>query len=178
MTLDEARELYTNIIVELEAKGLQLPEGWRLTFDDVAVKRFGRCSYPRREIGLSTKLVLLNGPEAVGNTIRHEIAHSLTRGHGHDAVWRAMAIRCGSDGRRCYAPDADGIVVPAMPWIAQCERCGREFGRVRRPARLLCCICRGGFDARFALRYDLNPAFEASPRSRLKRHGRRPMKRV
>jgi predicted SprT family Zn-dependent metalloprotease len=131
MTTREATELWTAIVAELAAAGLAMPAGWRLEFDK-ASRRFGLCDYGRRAISLSAKLVALNGEAEVGATIRHEIAHALVGpGHHHDWKWRAMAIRCGDDGRRCY--DAKDVVTPNAPWEATCPKCGAIVKKHRAP---------------------------------------------
>jgi predicted SprT family Zn-dependent metalloprotease len=56
---------------------------------------FGLCNYKKRQIQLSIHLVPLESAESVKATILHEIAHALTPGHKHDAVWRNVAIRLG-----------------------------------------------------------------------------------
>jgi predicted SprT family Zn-dependent metalloprotease len=130
MNEKDARELFETIVAELRAQGLGLPSGWILRFDH-SKRRFGQCSYSRRRISLSRALVALNGPEKVGGTIRHEIAHALVGpGHGHDWVWKRMAVRCGDDGKRCYSAD---VVTPEAPWTATCPKCKQVFKRHRAP---------------------------------------------
>src|SRR5438270_869546 len=41
----------------------------------------GVCRSDRRTIGLSIFLVRMNAPEAVRDTLLHEVAHALTPGH-------------------------------------------------------------------------------------------------
>ncbi len=44
------------------------------------------------------------------NTILHEIAHSLTRGHGHDSTWKKKFIEIGGNGlKRCHNFSTDYI---------------------------------------------------------------------
>ncbi|GIE91831.1 SprT-like domain-containing protein [Actinoplanes regularis] len=151
MNLTEAREL---------ALGLMARHGltrWRLTFDD-AKTRAGVCRADRREIGLSRRLIALYSPAEVTETVLHEIAHALAGpGHGHDAVWRATAIRIGCSGRRCVpaeAPRIDG------DWVGVC-RSGHRTSAHRQPIRVRSCReCSPRFDrtAVFAWTYRGLPA--------------------
>lgn len=61
----------------------------------------GSCCHAKKTITLSRVWVLINDEPKVLNTILHEIAHALTRGHDHDQVWRKKAIEIGCDGERC-----------------------------------------------------------------------------
>lgn len=110
---------------------------WELVFDR-ARTRFGVCRPARRQIGLSRSLTVLSTPEAVRNTVLHEIAHALVGAeHGHDDVWRARALAIGSDGTRTDdLPDgAQG------PWQGRCPA-GHTVNRHRRPSRVAsCCAC-------------------------------------
>lgn len=125
MTESSARELYDRLATELN-----MPAGWRLEFDS-SKRRFGCCNYTNKVISLSRALVALNDEKTVGSTIRHEIAHALIGpGHGHDWVWKAMAIKCGNDGRRCYD---HGVEMPEAPWQATCKRCSAVAKRHRAP---------------------------------------------
>lgn len=62
------------------------------------------------------------------NTVRHEIAHVIVGlGHGHDEVWREMALRLGCNGKQFH-----DLAVPERqrpkrehPW--PCARCGEEM---------------------------------------------------
>lgn len=70
------------------------------TFDSKRV--FGKANGYRYtnapRFGLST---YLKDRFAADETARHEIAHTLTPGHGHDSTWKAMAVKCGTSGDRC-----------------------------------------------------------------------------
>lgn len=153
MTQPEARELFDKLALELN-----LPKGWYLVFDN-AKRRFGQCRYSRRQISLSAPIVALNDAKHVEATIRHEIAHALVGpGHGHDEVWRAMAIKCGDDGERCYDPNVE---TPPAAWSAKCSRCGLEYKRHRalKPGRMLWCgKCPRNFKPELALSFAPNPA--------------------
>ncbi|GIF03870.1 SprT-like domain-containing protein [Actinoplanes siamensis] len=141
MDLTEAERLATALMARHELTG------WRLTFDD-AKTRAGVCRPDRREIGLSRPLIALYSPAQVTETVLHEIAHALAgAAHGHDAVWRATAIRIGCSGRRCVpeeAPKVEGA------WVGVC-RAGHRTSAHRRPIRVKSCRrCSPRF-ARFAV---------------------------
>ena len=135
--MTEAREL---------AAGLMARHGlteWRLTFDE-AKTRAGVCRLDRKEIGLSRPLLRLYTPEQVTETVLHEIAHALAGpGHGHDAVWRAIAQRIGCSGTRCVPED-----VPRVDgdWEGTCPA-GHRTTVHRRPTRVRSCgRCSPRFD--------------------------------
>lgn len=132
MTLTDARDLYHKLASELG-----MPKGWRLQFDR-AKRRFGQCRYSTKTISLSEPLVRLNNAQEVESVIRHEIAHALVGpGHGHDHVWRRMAIKCGDNGHRCYGAE---VSTPEKPWVGTCPRCEIRTERYKR-GRLACKAC-------------------------------------
>jgi len=57
----------------------------------------GLCSYQDKCIFLNAHHIDIHSNLDVINTIRHEVAHALTQGHGHDSVWRDKAIEIGCD---------------------------------------------------------------------------------
>jgi predicted SprT family Zn-dependent metalloprotease len=75
-------------------------QGWSFVWDN-ARGRNGQTNYARKTISLSRILTELRDEQDVRNTILHEIAHALTPGHGHDAIWRRMFVSLGGDGTRC-----------------------------------------------------------------------------
>lgn len=95
--------------------------------------RYGLLSYKRIE--LSTQLVELNDLAKVYNVILHEVAHALTEGHGHDAVWKAKHRELGGDGKRCYS-SSDTVTIERKRstklYKLVCQGCGYEGGRYRR----------------------------------------------
>lgn len=129
MELDEARRLGLAL---LEEHGLR---DWSLTFDR-AKRRAGACRYATRQISLSAPLTVLHPVGEVTDTILHEIAHALVGArHGHDAVWRATALRIGCTGQRCTSVDAPTI---EGAWVGTCPS-GHRLTRHRRPARPMAC---------------------------------------
>ena len=110
-------------------------DDWTFVFDR-AVRRAGKCSYSTRTISLSSPLTRLHDEDEVRETILHEIAHALTPGEGHSAVWRRMAVRIGSTGERCV--DAEAPKVPGA-WLGTCPA-GHTTERHRAPQRVLSCL--------------------------------------
>jgi predicted SprT family Zn-dependent metalloprotease len=137
MDLGEARRLGWEL---LEEHGLR---DWSFTFDQ-AKRRAGVCRYAKRQISLSAPLTRLHPVEEVRDTILHEVAHALVGPrHGHDAVWRATAVRIGCSGQRCTSADAPAI---EGAWVGTCPG-GHRVTRHRRPARPMACArCAPGFD--------------------------------
>ena len=137
MELGEARRLGTAL---LEEHGLG---DWSFTFDR-AKRRAGVCRYGARQISLSAPLTRLHPAAEVRDTILHEIAHALVGPrHGHDAVWRATAVRIGCSGQRCSSADAPAI---EGAWVGTCAG-GHRVTRHRRPARPMACArCASTFD--------------------------------
>ncbi|AEG43297.1 SprT-like domain-containing protein [Isoptericola variabilis] len=142
MDLHDAQRLARELMAE---HGL---DGWRFRFDR-ARRRAGVCRHDRREIGLSAPLTALYSEADVRETLLHEIAHALVGAkHGHDAVWRATAVRIGASGRRLVSDEAPRV---EGDWVGTCPA-GHRVTRFRRPARPQACArCSSTFDPRFLL---------------------------
>ena len=118
----------------------------------------GRLPAGRQEIGLSAPLTAVHPDEEVRDTILHEIAHALVGPrHGHDEVWRAMALRIGCSGERCVSDDAPGI---EGDWVGTCPA-GHRVTRHRRPERPSSCR---DLLARFDVAHLLSWTFRGHPR--------------
>lgn len=133
-SLREVRDLAVDL---MEQHGVG---DWSFRFD-TARARFGQCNPSRRLITLSLHLVMMNPIRKSRNMILHEIAHALTPGHHHDAVWRAKAIEIGCNGKRCYGSE---VRTPGDNlYVATCPNCGRIESRVqyRKPNSCACGPC-------------------------------------
>lgn len=104
--------------------------GWRITVSSRMNRALGKCRYRSKTIQLSPAHVQLNDAEKVRETVLHEIAHALVGpGHGHDHVWRAMAVKVGAKPVRC---DHDAAM-PSGKWVAVCPSCRQQFHLFRKP---------------------------------------------
>jgi predicted SprT family Zn-dependent metalloprotease len=101
--------------------------------------QMGICLETSKSIQLSAYFVLLNGDEAILDTLLHEIAHALvgTR-HGHDAVWQAKCIELGAKPERV----CNDAAMPAGRWQALCQGCGMTHHRHRKPKHRIGWYCR------------------------------------
>lgn len=117
--------------------------GWKVEFDG-AKKRAGLCRFGPRVLGLSAPLTTVHSEAEVRDTVLHEIAHALVGPrHGHDAAWRAIAVRIGSNGERCVPADAPRV---EPVWLGVCPA-GHTAGRHRQPERVMTCArCSPSFD--------------------------------
>lgn len=125
MQLIDARNM---LIQEMRNNGL-LEQGWRYDFNNRKAA-LGACNYTKSTIELSAPLVRVNDEARIRNTILHEIAHALTRGHGHDHVWRSKFISLGGNGQRCSSV-SDGVRTAPPLWIGECPSCARQYGANR-----------------------------------------------
>lgn len=137
--------------------------GWTLQFNSLKYSA-GRTKYSTRTISLSRPIVALWEPEQVRDTVLHEIAHALVgQGHGHDDVWRRMALSIGCDGKAKYSA-TEHAAVPAK-WTGTCSE-GHTYHRHRLTARARsgsCHYCRlaGRKGKTFPLSWVDNTAYRA-----------------
>lgn len=106
---------------------------WSFKFD-TAKRRNGSCHYGKRTITLSRYFVELNDEVEVRLTILHEIAHALTPGHHHDAVWKAKCAELGGVPVTCFdsASSTRNVVKVEGKWRAVCPNCKSVFHRHRK----------------------------------------------
>ncbi|WP_139981520.1 SprT-like domain-containing protein [Nocardioides litoris] len=140
-------------------------DDWTVAYDG-AKRRAGICRFGPKVLGLSAPLTALHSEADVRDTILHEIAHALAGPrHGHDEVWRAVAVRIGCSGERCVSPDAPAV---EPPWLGTCAA-GHTTGRHRRPERVVTCgRCSRTFDLAHVLTWThhgrpavMHPNYEA-----------------
>lgn len=131
----------------------------------------GQCCYNAQTVKLSRTLMEVWTLEQCRQTIAHETAHALTRGHGHDAVWRRECIRLGGTGERCWG--GDDRARPEMKIKGVCPQ-GHEFGKTRMPSsRRYCRRCGRGCTSYNLITWAVNPNYgkpaAATPRPTLRR---------
>ena len=107
-----------------------LADGWKFGWHK-SVRTFGRCHYGFKEITLSEQLVQMNDAERVERTVLHEIAHAIAgKKAGHGSKWRAVCIKLGGNGIRCWSDDDTNPVPPK--YIGTCPA-GHKSRRYRKP---------------------------------------------
>lgn len=135
MSPDEARRIALGLIHE---HGLV---GWKVKFDNAA-KRAGQCRYRDMTISLSLHLMAHRPAGETMDTITHEIAHALTPGHHHDAVWARKHRELGGKGERYFHLD---VADPKAKFHGTCPH-GKVFNRYKgeHPGNRLGCNCKTG----------------------------------
>ena len=123
----------------------------------------GRADYREKLISLNPRLV--EHPNEIDRTLRHELAHILAQFRAgrrrippHGAEWQQACIDLGiADEKRCHNLPFFARTYAAR-FVYRCPNCRQEFPRVRRVRRAVACLacCRkhngGDFDSRFRLR--------------------------
>jgi SprT protein len=123
----------------------------------------GRADHRQKLISLNPRLV--EHPEEIHRTLRHELAHILAqfreksrrRISPHGPEWQQACRDLGIAGeKRCHT-----LPFPAKSYAPRfiycCPNCRRDFHRVRKIKRTVACLAccrahnRGEFDARFQL---------------------------
>jgi predicted metal-dependent hydrolase len=77
----------------MNAHGLR---DWSLRLNN-AKRAAGSCNYQTRTITLSKFFLAQRSDEENLDTITHEIAHALTKGHRHDLVWQLKHRELGGN---------------------------------------------------------------------------------
>lgn len=127
---------------------------WTLKFGR-GRKESGNCNYKTQTITFSAPLFHVWVQDHCRDTILHEIAHALTRGHNHDRVWKRTYIAMGGQGDRCWE-QAPGR--PALPpkFTGTCPA-GHSISRDRRDQGS-CNRCSPRFDERYLFTWTRNPS--------------------
>jgi SprT protein len=124
----------------------------------------GRADSRRKIVSLNPRLREHDAAE-IDRTLRHELAHLLAQFRAgrrrvppHGAEWRKACDDLGiADESRCHALPFP-VQRRTRRFLYRCERCGKEFPRVRRIKRTVACLecCRkfnrGQFDPTARLR--------------------------
>ena len=123
----------------------------------------GRADYREKLISLNPRLI--EHPEEIDLTLRHELAHILAQFRAgrrrispHGTEWKQACRDLGIPGeKRCHTlPFPANRHAPR--YIYRCPNCRRDFPRVRKIKRTVACLacCRahngGEFDIRFRLK--------------------------
>lgn len=146
MTIREAIYLAT----ELKNQHSELLH-WTVTLNG-RKRSFGICNHNIRQIQLSQLLIPAMTDNAIKDTIIHEIAHALTKGHGHDYVWQRKCVQLGGNGQRLGGNDkfiggSDGRAdfhKTQAKYTLTCPVCGCESYKNRKPTRNYGCGKHGG----------------------------------
>jgi SprT protein len=153
----EARELLCSLGAKRIATELRVE--WNSRLKTAA----GRADYRQKLISLNPRLV--EHPEEIDRTLRHELAHFLAQFRAgrrrispHGPQWQQACCDLGIGGeKRCHT-----LPFPAKRcaprFIYRCPNCRRDFPRVRKIKRTVACLAccrdhnRGEFDVRFRLK--------------------------
>ena len=145
----------------LDADGLAA--GLRVEWNARLCSAAGRADSRRKIISLNPRLREHEAAE-IDRTLRHELAHLLAQFRAgrrrvppHGLEWRKACHDLGiADESRCHTLPFP-IQRRAPRFLYRCERCGKEFPRVRRIKRTVACLecCRkfnrGKFDPKARL---------------------------
>lgn len=140
------------------------PDGWNFEWSATMTSTAGLCDSEKRKLRFSIQLFALWTDDQCEETILHEIAHALVPaswGRHHTPEWRAMAIKIGCSGKRCWGSNGEARITsprrsPSRPsgrWMGTCPCCRKKF-RVGsgRKTRYSCPKCSpDGFDELFEL---------------------------
>jgi predicted SprT family Zn-dependent metalloprotease len=102
------------------------------------------CKYKVQRIEIAEHYALNNNQDEVMDTLMHEIAHAKLPGHGHNAMWKALAIQLGAKPFSCAKRNVE---VKPGDWRAICDECGKVYHKYKNSAGLEnrqfgCVVCK------------------------------------
>lgn len=124
--MDTRQALIKHLALDLLHEYGLAQQGWTFQWDS-AKRRAGACNYQTRTISGSRYILPMATDEEVRETLLHEIAHALTPGHSHGAVWRRKLIEIGGTGARTHRMETVKGRYDVM-----CENCGVVGNRHQR----------------------------------------------
>lgn len=125
-------------------------KNWTVTINNRKTA-FGICDYNKKQIQLSILLIPEMTEDAIKDTIIHEIAHALTKGNGHNYIWKRKCIELGGNGKRCGGSEKykDGEKGKSMfqektaKYTLTCPTCNNKSYMNRQPKRNKSCGLHG-----------------------------------
>lgn len=177
MEVSQFNKLYHSVVNDI-GNLIDFPKDWsewsfkvsgRLT--DVA----GTANYFDKVLEFSKKYIEFYDEEEVRDTIIHEIAHAMTKGHNHDEVWRNLCLRLGGSGEEFYDDVDDEFLKSRYKYVLYCSHCkryGRAYQRKRKEewACKRCCVKynQGKYSDDFAFIYKtVDEALRENPKNKL-----------
>jgi predicted SprT family Zn-dependent metalloprotease len=114
---------------------------WKFVFNTRTTSRtLGICKHRRKEIHISKRYALVGSEELIIDTIIHEVAHALTKGHGHDNIWKSKCIELGCKPNRFKKLD-DSINIKLSRYKGVCPTCGHEIYSCRNNSKRIHIAC-------------------------------------
>lgn len=111
---------------EMEWHGLT-QQSWKVKYDH-ARARAGQCKHRAKVLSFSRNLIARGTPVDMRNTLLHEIGHALAGPrHGHDKIWRAIALQIGCNGERCH-----NMELAPPTWVFGCSTGCWQVPRFKR----------------------------------------------
>lgn len=132
---------------EVEAVGIEIGNIYKVSVNNRAIKRWGRCRrspYGTYEIEISYRLMGDDvDDKATKTTIIHELLHTVRGGNGHTGEWKRCANLMnktyGYDIKRTTSCDEKGVaeVVSTIKrngpkYRILCEHCGKVYNYYKR----------------------------------------------
>lgn len=118
---------------------------------------FGTCDHKNRKIEINYCKALSNTTEAI-DTFLHEVAHALTRGHGHDKVWKAKCVElgCRPQAKAPIMKVAENFqTATQLKYTVKCNHCSIEFQKARK-TDMTCAACDKNYNPKFAFEWIIN----------------------
>ncbi len=154
MELSEVRKLALELIKENGATC------W-FTFSE-ARRQLGCYSPKDNTIHISKSLAELNNKKVVKDVLLHEIAHSLTRGHGHDRVFKRLCSELGCSQKTFIELE---INKEEKRYLYTCKNCGKVIQRHTKNYTTACLSCckkynKGEYSKKYLFNISENPLYE------------------
>ena len=128
------REMFTEVVADAKDKfgvDIRRDEYFSLTFSNTK-RAAGQCNYTTKEVKISRHHIAVNDEDVVLETIRHEVAHALCPGQGHNDVWRRTLLKLGGTGAQYVCEEANR---PQHAWEVIDKTSGEVVAKYYRKPR-------------------------------------------